>query len=56
MYLKKKFNLIINNLYFKGNLRIILNGLNEIDLPFNIIKRKILIKNDKLKDKANITF
>ena len=51
--LDKNFDLIINNPYFKKNVRINMDGLSNIkDFFNNKIPKLLLIKNNKLTDKA----
>ena len=51
--LDKNFDLIINNPYFKKNIRINMDGLSNIkDFFNNKIPKLLLIKNNKLTDKA----
>ena len=51
--LDKNFDLIINNPYFKKNVRINMDGLSNIKDYFNNkIPKLLLIKNNKLTDKA----
>ena len=49
--LDKDFNSIINNPYFKGNIRINIEGLNKVNIP-----KILLIKDNKLTDKTIKTF